>query len=165
MKTRHALLTALGMLMVGYGSAEAQTAARVEYRDRNFGIALAIGDLPLRVYAPRAPRAVWTETVWRPARVVRTYHERPSWTQGSLNRGELNRVLGKDMVKHIDRRAKAMGIRGPMQGRWYRTDRQTVMLEVAVRDVPVAEVYDFGGDGTMDRTYFAEGPDYYRDRR
>lgn len=164
MKTRHRLITALGILAAGFGSAEAQTAARFEYRDRDFGLALTIGDLPLRVYASRAPRVVWTETVWRPARVVRAHPARPSWTRGSLNRGELNHVLGKDMVKHIDRRAKAMGIRGPMRGRWYRTDRRTVMLEVAVRDVAVAEVYDFGGDGTMDRLYFSEGPEHYRDR-
>jgi hypothetical protein len=49
-----------------------------------------------------------------------------------------------------------MGLGGKLWGRWFRTDRTTVLLEVTARGVPVAELYDHGGDGHIDRILLTE---------
>lgn len=106
---------AMGLVALSFAAAEAQSAARFEYHDRNLGVAVAIGDLPVRVYVPSAPRIVWREVAWRPVR-VRGHHGPPSWAHGRLSRGHLDRLLGDDLVLRMDRHGTAMGFRGAPTG-------------------------------------------------
>ncbi len=159
---RSMVALALGSLLAAFGSAEGQTAARVEYRDGRLGVAVAVGDLPLRVHARSAREMGWTEVVWRPERVMAS-GGRPSWSHENLNRGELNHILGKETVKRIARHGRDMGARGALRGQWYQVDRRSAVLEVTMSGFPVAEAWDYGGDGHVDRVYFAREP--RRDRR
>lgn len=128
----HTGIMALGLLLAGGGAAEAQTAARVEYRDGRVGVAVAIGDLPFRVRVDDPRRD----------------HVRSRYV---VDRGELRWLVGKDGVKSLDRHARRLGLRGPMEGRWYRTGRRSAVLEVTVRGAPVADLVDVDGDGEVDR--------------
>lgn len=168
---RYAVGMALGLLLADFSPVDAQTAARVEYRDGRVGVAVAIGDLPVRVQpAPvyraggrvevrRAPVAVWAPTV-----MVRA-GGRPSWTREVLRKNDLRYLVGRDAVRTMERHARTLDARGPMEGRWYRADRRTAILEVTVGGDLVAEFVDHGADGTLDRFYLAEVPGYrYRYR-
>ncbi|MHB1192702.1 MAG: hypothetical protein ACYC6F_06610 [Longimicrobiales bacterium] len=135
---RYTMAIALGILLADFASAEGQTAARVEYRNGQLGVAVAIGNLPYRVYAPRV--------------------------RGSLNRGELNRILGNRTVNDIARNGRAMGARGAMRGQWYGAGRGSAVLEVTLGGFPVAEAWDYGGDGYVDRVVFAEASRRWRPR-
>jgi len=143
---------ALGLLLLGIEPVEAQTRARVEYRDGRIGVAVSIGDLPVRVAHPRVRTAGRVAVNWGPVRVVAKTRGR-YWTHSSLRRKDLRYLLGKETVRRVERHARAMGLRGPVQGAWYRIDRRTLMLEVTVRGTPVAEMYDFGSDGYIDEVY------------
>ena len=135
---RYTMMIALGILLADFASAEGQTAARVEYRNGQLGVAVAIGGLPHRVYAPRV--------------------------RESLTRGELNRILGSRTVNDIARHGRAMGARGAMRGQWYEAGGRSAVLEVTLGGFPVAEAWDHGGDGYVDRVYFARESRRYRPR-
>ncbi len=153
----------MGLLLAGVDSAHGQAAARVEYRDGRIGVAIALGDLPVRVARARTPALGWVAAEWGPVRVVYA-PERPYWNREVLRRNELRRILGNDMVKTMERHGKNLGYRGPLEGRWFRLDRRTVMLEVTLGGGPVAEAYDYGSDGTLDRVLLAVHPEYrYRE--
>jgi hypothetical protein len=126
---RYTMAIALGILLADFASAEGQTTARVEYRNGQLGVAVDIGELPHRVYAPRV--------------------------RESLNRGELNRILGNRTVNDIARHGRALGARGAMRGQWYQSGRRSAVLEVTLGGFPVAEAWDHGGDGYVDDVYFA----------
>jgi hypothetical protein len=158
---RHVVGAALVLLLAGVDSVSGQTAARVEYRDGRIGVAVAIGDLPVRVIHPQARARDWVAADWRPARVWMGAG-RPYWGREVLRKNDLRRLLGKDMVKMLERHSRAIGLRGPIQGHWYSMDRRTVLLEVTVRGAPVAELYDYGGNGVIDRVYLARVPRHYR---
>ncbi len=161
--TRYTVLMALGLLLADFAQAEGQTGARVEYRDGRIGVAVAIGDLPQRVYAPRVRDVRWVEASWHPGPMeVRPVARH--WARESLNRGEMNRILGARTVNDIARHGRAMGARGAMRGQWYQAGRRSAVLEVTVGGLPVAEAWDQGGDGYVDRVYFAEPPRHYRPR-
>jgi hypothetical protein len=157
---RTTVVMALGLLLADFAHAEAQTAARVEYRDGRIGVAVAIGDLPQRVYAPRTRDLGWYEVAWRPAPVV-VHAGRPHWVRESLNRGELNRVLGSRTVSDIARHGRTLGARGTMRGQWYQAGRRSAVLEVTVGGVLVGEFVDLGADGVIDRFYLAPVPGYH----
>ena len=151
----YTVVMALGLLLADFVPTEGQTAARVEYRDGRIGVAVAIGDLPQRVYAPRVREARWVEADWRPEPVV-ARPGRSHWARESLNRGELNRILGNRTVNDIARHGRAMGARGALRGQWYQEGRRAAVLEVTVGGFLVAEAWDHGGDGWVDRVYFAD---------
>jgi hypothetical protein len=160
---RHVVGAALVLLLAGVDSVSGQTAARVEYRDGRIGVAVAIGNLPARVVHPGARAAGWVAADWAPSRVL-VSPGRPYWGREALKRNDLRRLLGNDMVRMLDRHARAIGLRGPIRGQWYQLDRRTVLLEVTVRGAPVAELYDHGGNGYIDRVYLARAPGPYRYR-
>lgn len=149
---RHLVGMALSLLLLGIEPAEAQTGARVEYRNGRIGVAVAIGDLPAYGAHPRYRTAGRVAVNWGPVRVL-ARNRGAYWTRTTLRRNDLRQLLGRETVRRLDRHARAIGLRGPMHGDWYRIDRRTLMLEVTVRGAPVAEMYDYGGDGYMDRMY------------
>lgn len=170
---RYAWGLALGLVLADFGTADAQTAARVEYRDGRVGVAVAIGDLPVRVRpAPVVRGGGPTEvrwapvTVWAPGRVVVpgarvvVHAGRGGWHRDALRKNELRDLVGRDAVRTLERHARTLDARGPMEGRWYRADRRTVLLEVTVGGDLVGEFVDHGADGTLDRFYLAEVPGY-----
>lgn len=163
MMNRHMVGAALVLLLAGVDSVSGQTAARVEYRDGRIGVAVAIGNLPVRVVHPRTRAVGWVAADWAPARVV-VSTGRPHWGREVMRRNDLRRLLGNDMVRMLERHARAMGLRGPIQGQWFQADRRTVLLEVTVRGAPVAELYDYGGNGYIDRVYLSRARGDYRYR-
>lgn len=139
-----ALLVAVGEPVTG------QTAARVEFHTGGIGVSVAIGDLPVRV-RPHASTAVrWVAADWGPVRIW-GIGAPPVWRRDVLRKQDLRYLLGKETVRRIERHARDMRIAGPVEGRWFRVDRYTTLLEVTVRGIPVAELYDYGGDGYIDR--------------
>jgi hypothetical protein len=156
---RYTVGMAMGLLLAGVESAGGQAAARVEYKDGRVGVAVAIGDLPVRVAHARFPVGGWVEAGWGPVRVV-LGAERPYWTREVLRKNELRHILGNDLVKTIERHGRNLGYRGPLEGRWFRVDRRTVMLEVTLGGGPVAEAWDYGSDGVLDRIMLAPRPEY-----
>jgi hypothetical protein len=160
---RHMVGTALVLLLAGVESVNGQTAARVEYRDGRIGVAVAIGDLPVRVVHPRTVAGGWVAANPGPVRVV-VNAGRPHWGREILRRNDLRHLLGNDMVRMLERHGRAIGLRGPIQGQWFRLDRRTVLLEVTVRGAPVAELYDYGVNGRFERVYLAQAPVHYRYR-
>lgn len=171
---RYAMGMALGLLLADFSPAEAQTAARVEYRDGRVGVAVAIGDLPVRVRPATVYRpGGWVEMrwepvgVWAPGRVVVPGARvvvpagRGAWHRDVLRKNDLRDLVGRDAVRTMERHARTLDARGPMEGRWYRADRRTVILEVTVGRDLVAEFVDHGADGTLDRFYLAEVPGYH----
>jgi hypothetical protein len=163
MMNRFVVGAALVLLLAGVESVSGQTAARVEYRDGRIGVAVAIGDLPVRVVHPRTVAGGWVAANRGPVRVV-VNAGRPYWGREMMRKNDLRRLLGNDMVRMLERHARAIGLRGPIQGQWFHLDRRTVLLEVTVRGAPVAELYDYGGNGYMDRVYLARAPGHYRYR-
>jgi len=165
---RYMVGMALGLLLAGVDSVHGQTAARVEYRDGRIGVAVAIGALPMRTAHARTPAMGWVAADWGPARVVMASPARPYWGRETLRKVELRRLLGKDMVKRLEQHGRALGLRGTIEGSWFRVDRRTVMLDVTMRGAPVAELYDYGADGYIDRVLLVRphgyGP-YYDDAR
>lgn len=158
---KHMIATAVVLLLVGIGTSYAQTAARVEYRDGRIGLAVVLGDLPIRV-TPAQPRTSgWIAADVGPVRAWMGT-ARPNWSRQVLRKNELQRMLGKDTVRMLERHARSIGLRGPLQGRWYRVDRRTVMLEVTVRGAPVAEFHDHSNNGIFERMYLARSPRPYR---
>jgi hypothetical protein len=147
---RYVVSMALALLLAGGEALAGQTVARVEYRNGGIGVSVAVGDLPVRI-RPHASAAVgWVAADWGPIRVWMT-GARPVWRREVLSRQDLRFVLGNETLRRIERHARDMGLRGPLEGRWFRTDPYTTLLEVGVRGVAVAELYDYGNDGTMDR--------------
>jgi len=147
---RQVLGLATVFLLAGAQGAHGQAAARVEYKSGRIGVSVALGDLPVRVRPYRTPTTVWVAADWGPVRVWTTAG-RPYWRRDVLDRNELRYLVGKETVKDIERHARAMGLRGPTEGRWFRMDRSSVVLEVSVAGVPVAELHDYGSDGVIDR--------------
>ncbi len=151
----------IALLLAGVESSNAQTAARVEYRNGPLGLAVVIGDLPVRVVRP-LPRPVgWVAVDMGPSR---GWLERgqPAWRKASLDRRDLRYLLGNDTVKRLERHARNLGYRGTLEGQWYRVDRRTVMLEVTMRGAPVAKFYDHGNDGVFERMFLASPSRPYR---
>jgi len=150
---RYVVSMALVLFLAGGETLAAQTAARVDYRGGRIGVSVAIGDLPVRIQ-PRVSAGVgamgWIAADWGPVRVWME-RGRPTWSREVLDRRDLRYMLGKETVKRIERHARDLGLRGQVEGRWFRADRYTTLLEVAVRGVPVAELYDYGSDGRIDR--------------
>lgn len=159
---RYMISTMLVLLMAGVETVNAQTAARVEYRSGRINLSVDVRDLPVRVVHTRPPlRAAWVAADLGPVRLlVRSTH--PDGVRGTLHRNELRRLLGRDMVKRFERHARSLGLRGPLEGRWYRLDRRTVMLEVTSRGAPVAALYDHGRNGIFDRVDLARPPVRWR---
>jgi hypothetical protein len=158
---RHMVSMAMVLLLGVAGTADARTAARVEYRDGRIGLAVVIGDLPVRVIHQQPRAAGWIAADLGPTRVV-VSKGRPAWTREALRKNDLQRQLGKSTVRMLERHARSIGLRGPLRGEWYRIDRRTVVLEVTVRGAPVAEFYDYGGNGVFERMYLARAPRPYR---
>ncbi len=158
---RYAVGAALVLLLAGVDSVNGQTAARVEYRDGRIGVAVAMGNLPARLVHPRTRAVGWVAVDRGPARVW-VSAARPYWGPETLRRNDLRRLLGNDMVRMLERHARAIGLRGPIHGHWFRVDRRTALLEVTMRGAPVAELYDYGGNGVFERVYLARAPVHYR---
>ncbi len=155
---RHLMHQTLGvaatLLLISVVSVEAKTAARVEYRDGRVGVAVIAGDLPVRVVHPQ-PRAIgWLAADIGPVRVM-VGTSRPYWSRQPLQRYELRHLLGRDTVRMLERHARTIGHRGPLEGRWYRANRHTVVLEVTARGAPVATLHDRGANGVFERIYLA----------
>lgn len=152
---RHVLIAASVLLLTGFESAYGQTAARVEYRNGNIGVAVSFGNVAasLMQFQPRPVR--WVDAGWRPVPAGMQTGRR-DWRQKFLRKNELNQVLGHDMVKMIERHAKTLGLKGAMQGRWFRIDRRAAVLEVTVRGAAVARLYDDRGNGIIDRVHLVE---------
>jgi len=149
---RYVVSMALTLFLAGGEAVAGQTVARVDYRGAGLGVSVAIGDLPVRV-RPHASAAVgWAAVDWGPVRlwVSGGY---PVWHREVLDKQDLRFILGKETVRRIEWHARDMGVRGPLEGRWYRLDRFDTMLDVSVRGVPVAELYDYGSDGIVDRIF------------
>jgi hypothetical protein len=158
---RYLVGMALALLLAGSDALAGQTAARVEYRNGRIGVGVAIGNLPVRV-SPHGPVARgWVAADWGPVRISMV-SRRPSWTGRILDRQELRYALGKETVKRIERHARNLGIRGRTEGRWLQVDRNTLMLEVTVDRFPVAELYDYRGDGFIDEMFLTGPPRYPR---
>lgn len=179
----------LGLLLLGIEPVESQTGARVEYRSGRVGVAVAIGDPPVRAAHPRirvpargAPghgrvsgRVVRSRTGvagslavdWGRVRLVLDAG-RPYWRPGLLKQNDLRRLLGKGTVKRVERHARFLGLRGPLRGQWLRLDRRTMVLELTTRGRLVAELYDYGMDGYLDQLFLVDpsGPyGLYPERR
>ena len=138
-----------------------QAAARIEYRNGRVGVGVSVGRLPVRV-SPHGPVARgWVAADWGPLR-VRVVSRRPSVTGRVLHRKELRYLLGKETVRRIEGHARSLGIRGRTVGRWFHLDRTTTVLEVAVDRIPVAELYDYRGDGFIDEMFLTGPPRYAR---
>lgn len=152
---RYVVSMALALLLTGGEALAGQTAARIDYRNGRIGVSVAIGDLPVRI-RPQARVAVgWGAVDWGPVRVWAA-GARPAWRREILNRQELRYLLGHQTVKQIERHGRNLGVHGPLEGRWFRVDRYTTLLEVGVRGVPVAELYDYGNDGLIDRIFLSQ---------
>ena len=155
---RHVVSMALTLLLFAGGQLNGQTAARVDFRTEGFGVSVAIGDLPYRAHPHALPAEGWVSAEgWVAADWGRVrmwgVGGRPVWTRDVLRKQDLRYLLGKETVRRIEWHARDMGLAGPMEGRWFRTGRYTALLEVAVRGIPVAELYDYGVDGYIDRVY------------
>ncbi len=147
---RQVLGLAMAFLLTGAGAASGQATARVEYKSGWIGVAIAVGDLPVHVRSRSLPAFAWVAADLGPVRIWAT-PGRPFWRREVLNRDELRHLVGRETVKGIERHAKALGLRGSLEGRWFRMDRHSVLLEVSVRGRPVAELHDYGSDGLIDR--------------
>ncbi len=149
---RYMVGMALALLLVASDSLAGQTAARVEYRNGRIDVGVAIGHLPVRV-SPHGPAARgWVAADWGPVR-IRVASRQPVLRQGFMDRQDLRYLLGKETVKRIERHAKYLGAHGRTEGRWFRVDRTTTVLEVTVGRIPVAELYDYRSDGYIDELF------------
>jgi hypothetical protein len=156
---RYMVGLAVALLLAPGGALMAQTRARVEYRNGRIGVGVDIGRLPVRV-TPHGPTARgWVSANWGPLR-VRVDSRQAFRRQGTLDRTDLRYLLGKETVKDIEKHAKRMGIKGRTRGQWFREDRNTTVLEVTVDRIPVAELYDYRSDGSIDEL-FLTGPRRY----
>jgi hypothetical protein len=148
---------ALAFLLAGVDALSGQTAARVDFRKGRIGVGVAINGIPVRV-SPHGPLARgWVAADWGPIR-IRVASRRPSWVGRTLHKQELRYVLGRETVQRIERHAKVMGIRGRTEGRWFPVQGRTMVLEVTVGRVPVAEVYDYRSDGYLDEIFLTGPP-------
>lgn len=157
----------LALLIQGIEPVEGQVGARVEYRNGNIGVAVAIGDMPIRITHGRGQVVGRVAIDLRPRRVLVT-HARVQGQRGMLTEGHLRQLLGKRDVRNVKRHARAMGLRGSLRGQWYRIDRQTMLMEITMGDALVAEVYDYGRDGYLDQLFLVDphgGYGVYRDQR
>ena len=149
---------ALALLLPAAESLNAQTAARVDFRTEGFGVSVAIGDLPYRARPHASPAAGWVAAEgwvtaeWGGVRMWRM-GDRPPWKRDVLHKQDLRYLLGRETVRRIEWHARDMGLGGPLEGRWFRADRYTTLLEVRSRGIPVAELYDYGNDGLIDRVF------------
>jgi len=156
MMNRYMVGMALALLLVAGDSLAAQTRGHIEYRNGRIDVGVNIGGLPVRV-SPHGPTARgWVAADWGPVR-IRFESRQPFVRQGTLHRQDLRYLLGKEMVRDIERHAKRMGIRGKTRGHWFRADRNTTVLEVTVDRIPVAELHDYRSDGVIDE-FFLTGP-------
>jgi hypothetical protein len=161
---RYIVGLAMALLLAPCDSLAAQARARIDVRGGRLGVGVDIGRLPVRV-SPHGPVARgWVAADWGPVR-IRIASRRPSWTGRTLHRQEIRYLVGKETVKRIERHAKRMGIRGRTRGHWYRADRNTMVLEVTVDRVPVAELYDYRSDGYIDDIFLTDPYRYHRDSR
>lgn len=94
----------------------------------------------------------WVTAEWGGVRMWRM-GDRPVWSRDVLRKQDLRYLLGRETVRRIEWHARDMGISGPLAGRWFRAGRYTTLLEVTVRGIPVAELYDYGNDGFIDRIF------------
>jgi len=152
---RYVVSMALALLLAGGEAVAGQTAARIDYRNGRIGVSVAIGDLPVRVGPHAGVTVGWGRVDWGPVRVG-VEGARPVWRREVIDRRELRYMLGRETVKRIERHARDLGVHGPVEGRWFRVDRYTTLLEVDVRGVPVAELYDYGNDGLIDRILLSQ---------
>ncbi|MDY0109825.1 MAG: hypothetical protein RBT60_07820 [Candidatus Krumholzibacteria bacterium] len=152
---RHVLIAASVLLLTGFDSADGQTAARVEYRNGNIDVAVSIGNVSVRLTQPQPRPVDWVDAGWRPFPAGK-HTGRRDRRQELLRKNELNHLLGHDMVQMLERHAKTLGLKGAMQGRWFRVDRRAAVLEVTVRGAAVARLYDDGGNGIIDRVHLAK---------
>jgi hypothetical protein len=155
---RHVVSMALTLLLPGGGPVTGQTAARVDFRTEGLGVSVAIGDLPYRAH-PHASTAEgwiagegWAAADWGRVRIW-AVGARPVWRRDVLRKQDLRYLLGRETVRRIEWHARDMGLAGPLEGRWFRAGRYTTLLEVTARGVPVAELYDYGNDGYIDRVF------------
>jgi hypothetical protein len=164
MMNRWMIGMAMALLLVPGDSLTGQARARVEVRSGRVGFGLTVGRLPARIshYGPTARG--WVSANWGPVR-LRIESRRPYYRQGALDRTDLRYLLGKRTVKDIEKHAKRMGIKGRTRGHWFQVDRNTTMLEVTVDRMPVAELYDYRSDGTIDELFLTGPPRYDRDYR
>jgi hypothetical protein len=154
---RYMVGMAMALLLAGSDALAGQTTARVEYRNGQIGVGIAIGGFPVRVN-PHGPTARgWVTADWGPTR-IRVASRQPILRQTVLDRKELRYLLGKETVKRIEQHAKRMGIRGQTWGQWFPADRNTTVLEVTVGRVPVAELYDYRNDGFIDELFLTGPP-------
>jgi len=142
---------AAALLLAAGDSVAGQGGAQVEYRHGRIGVGLALGSLPLPVgVGPHGGVSHgWIVADWGPLR-IRVASRRPSWVKSTLHRQELRYLLGRETVRRIEWHARQLGLRGPTRGKWFRANRSTMVLEVSVNRVPVAELYDYRNDGRID---------------
>jgi hypothetical protein len=146
---------ALALLLVGMDPLAGQARARVEYLNGRIGVGVAIGSLPVRVSPQSRTARGWVAADWGPVRMT-VVSRRPSFAHGTLKKNDLRHLLGKETLKRLERHAKEMGLKGPISGRWFPLGRATMLLEVSVRGVPVAELHDYGNDGFIDRVFLTQ---------
>lgn len=152
---------ALALLLAGGDAVSGQTRGRIEVRSGRFGAALNIRNLPVHIRSPRVAATGWVSADWGP---VRVYAEagRPYWGRQILREKDLRHLLGRRTVRRIERHAKWLGLGKHLRGRWFQANRRTVILEVTARGIPVAELYDRGGDGLFDDIQLLEPRGYGR---
>jgi hypothetical protein len=149
---RYMVGMAIALLMIGADSVAGQSRARVEYRNGRVGVDVAMEHRPVRIIPHGSVARGWVAADWGPVR-IRVASRHPLSVRGAVSRADLRHLIGKETVKRIERHARMMGIRGPTRGHFFRANRTTTVLEVTVDRVPVAELYDYGHDGFMDRIY------------
>ena len=158
---RYMMGIAVALFLVASDSLNAQTRARVDYRNGRIDVAVALGRVPVRV-SPHGPTARgWVAAGWGPVRI--RVASRPGVRyRGTLREKDLRYLLGKETVKDIERHAKRMGIKGKTRGQWFPVDRNASVLEVTVDRIPVAEIYDYRNDGYLDEIFLTGPPDRAR---
>lgn len=152
---RYVMSIALAIFLAGGEVVVGQTAARAEFQNGRVGVSVAIGDLPLRVHPRPLNARGWVATDWGRVRLWAS-NARPMRSREVLRKQDLRYLLGKETIRRIEWHARDMGLAGPLEGRWFREDRYTTLIEVRVRGIPIAELHDYGSDGYIDRVFLTD---------
>ena len=107
------------------------------YVDRRYAGSVRVGP------AVRWSVARWGDIYFRDDRARRAYRE--------PHRVNIKRVVGKRVQDRLRYRSRQLGLRGSLEGRWIRTGRLGLVLQVRTDGFPLAELVDFNGDGHVDQ--------------
>lgn len=177
---RAALVMVIGSVLLGAGEADAQRNDRNRGRerdDRNGRVerldpVRAPGRVvarpaysPDRSYRGGSTRVVYSSRRHRPDYVGRGAWVRVDWTRAVrfrpvarygrrafLNRGELNDLLGRHVVRDIRDAGRSVGLRGALRGHFVYQRHDTILV-VTMGGNDVAELVDFNGDGFIDEAW------------